>query len=177
MLLRSNSSESIKKIVPVPFSCTTEDAESESLASDPTDHLRFAPLQAPMAERLCSEYNMPCDLSTGILIDETGPHRDSTSILRMLLVLTFPWPWIGQLALWVPKFIRDAAYQLFARNRGTIWKKVKQVTRMGDTMMEKYKAKVHGLDELPKPLPIGWGFDAEDERGMDTSKDGDKKSK
>eukprot|EP00977_Amphora_coffeiformis_P020545 scaffold8363_cov163-Amphora_coffeaeformis.AAC.10 len=94
----------------------------------------------------------------------------------MLLVLSFPWPWIGQLALWVPKFIRDAAYQLFARNRGTIWKKVKQVTGMGDTMMEKYKATVLGLEEVPKPLPSGWGFGSEDEGGTDASKDDDRKS-
>lgn len=104
---------------------------------------------------------MPCDLSTGILIDEAGSYRDSTAILRMLLVLSFPWPWIGQLALWVPKLIRDAAYQLFARNRGAIWRTVKKVTRMGDTKMEKYKPTVLGLEEVPEPLPEGWGFDAE----------------
>jgi len=144
---------------------------------DSTDHLRFAPLQAPLAERLCSEYGMPCDLSTGILIDETGPYRDSTAILRMLLVLSFPWPWIGQLALWVPKFIRDAAYQMFARNRGTIWKNVKLVTGMGDTMMEQYMTTVLGLEEVSKPLPSGWGFDAQAEDGTDASKDQDKKTK
>lgn len=66
---------------------------------------------------------------------------------------------------------------MFARNRGTIWKKVKQVTGMGDTMMEKYKATVLGLEELPKPLPSGWGFDAQGEDGTDASKDEGKKSK
>ena len=105
---------------------------------------------------------MPCDLSTGILIDETGSHRDSTSILRLLLFLSFPWPWIGRVALWVPTEIRDATYQLFARNRGMIWKRVKQVTGMGDTMMQPYRSVILGLDEVPKPLPKGWGFDKGD---------------
>ena len=116
---------------------------------------------------------MPCDLSTGILIDETGSHRDSTAILRMLLVLSFPWPWIGQIALWIPKFIRDTGYRLFARNRGTIWKKVKQFTGMGDTMMHKYRPFVLGLEEVPEPLPKGWGFEVDQ---TTKTKDGDKKS-
>ena len=114
---------------------------------------------------------MPCDISTGILIDETGSHRDSTGILRMLLFLSFPWPWIGQLALWVPALIRDAAYQLFARNRGTIWKQIKKVTGMGDTMMQRYEPVVLGLDEVSKPLPKSFGFDADD-----GTKQGDKKA-
>ena len=147
---------------------------------DTTDHLRFAPLQSPLAERLCKEYDMPCDLSTGILIDETGSHRDSTCILRMLLFLSFPWPWIGCLALWVPTVIRDAAYRLFARNRGAIWKKIKQVTGLGDTMMHKYRRVVLGLDEVPKPFPKNWGFDEGDEKAGGTKEDpvkeGDKKS-
>ena len=140
---------------------------------DPTDHLRFAPLQSKLAQRLCDQYDMPCDLSTGILIDETGIHRDSTSILRILLFLSFPWPWIGRLALGVPTMIRDAAYQLFARNRGTIWKKVKQVTGMGDTMMHCYRPVILGLEEVPKPLPRGWGFDPIDRDG---AKQGDEKN-
>ena len=74
--------------------------------------------------------------------------------------------------VWVPTVIRDAAYQLFARNRGTIWKKVKQVTGMGDTMMHRYRPTILGLDEVPKPLPKGWGFDKADE---DTNKEGNKK--
>ena len=117
---------------------------------------------------------MPCDVSTGILIDEAGAHRDSTSILRMLLFLSLPWPWIGHLALWVPKIIRDAAYQLFARNRGTIWKKIKQITGMGDTMMHSYRHTILGLDEVPQPLPKGWGFDQVDEKYR--SNEGDKKT-
>lgn len=86
----------------------------------------------------------------------------------MLLFLNFPWPWIGFVALLIPPFLRDAAYQLFARNRGKIWRKLKQITGMGDTMMQKYEPTILGLDEVPKPVPRNWGFAAEKDSGTGT---------
>jgi hypothetical protein len=75
---------------------------------------------------------------------------------------------LGMLALRIiPAFVRDAAYQAFARNRGTIWKRVKQLTGMGDTMMHKYKPTILGLDEVPQPLPVGWGFGGSDTSAND----------
>uniref|UniRef100_A0A7S2YGA7 Uncharacterized protein n=1 Tax=Entomoneis paludosa TaxID=265537 RepID=A0A7S2YGA7_9STRA len=102
---------------------------------------------------------MPADLTTGILIDEQGAHRDSTAILRLLPHLG-PVYWVlGWMALvLVPKFVRDFAYRTFARNRGTIWKQVKKITGMGDTMMDNYREKVLGLDEHVETKFPGWGF-------------------
>ena len=104
---------------------------------------------------------MPADLSTGILVDETGSHRDSTAILRILPHLGLFWALIGYLALYlVPKVVRDMAYQAFARNRGTIWKQVKRVTGLGDTMMDDYRIKILGLDDNVHEKEPGWGFTA-----------------
>mmetsp|Transcript_43545 Transcript_43545/g.64615 ORF Transcript_43545/g.64615 Transcript_43545/m.64615 type:complete len:109 (-) Transcript_43545:201-527(-) len=100
---------------------------------------------------------MEVDLSTGILIDKDGIHRDSDSILLMMPFLSFPWNILGMLALLVPVFIRDFCYKIFARNRGDIWKGVKKVTGMGDTMMHEYRGSILGLPEK-EPMPPSWGF-------------------
>ena len=147
---------------------------------DATDHVRFSPLQTTFAQTVCRQYGMPADLTTGILIEPMPPpndndnkdsptarmctaaHRDSTAILRMLLVLQpFYYRWIGWLALTlVPKVVRDACYQAFARNRGTIWKAVKRVTGMGDTQLDAYRTQILGIadiDQIAVQEP-GWGF-------------------
>ena len=105
---------------------------------------------------------MPTDLSTAVLIDEEGVHRDSAAVLRPLAQLGFPWTIFGRLALFVPKVIRDTAYQAFGRNRGKIWKAVKRVTGMGDTLMDPYKDRILGLEEL---LDAGWGFTCNSTKG------------
>jgi hypothetical protein len=56
----------------------------------------------------------------------------------------------------VPRIIRDAAYSMFARNRGRIWKSVKKMTGMGDIRMEQYRDRIVGLEE---PIDPNWGFD------------------
>jgi predicted DCC family thiol-disulfide oxidoreductase YuxK len=100
---------------------------------------------------------MPVDISTAILVDEQGAHTHSTSVLRLFLYMGFAYEWMGLLALRVvPRFVRDAAYRLFARNRGQIWIGVKRVTGMGDTWMEPYRDRVLGLEE---PLDPSWGFE------------------
>jgi hypothetical protein len=106
---------------------------------------------------------MPTDGSTGVLIDSQGAHRDSASVLRILMYLQTPWNVVGYLSMWlVPAIIRDAAYQAFARNRGTIWRNVKNITGLGDTKMSKYRSYIFGLEE-ERPLPPGWGFNEDDD--------------
>mmetsp|Transcript_9034 Transcript_9034/g.19360 ORF Transcript_9034/g.19360 Transcript_9034/m.19360 type:complete len:94 (+) Transcript_9034:497-778(+) len=70
----------------------------------------------------------------------------------------FPYAVLGFILLLIPACIRDFGYKLFAKNRGAIWKKVKKVVGMGDTMLVEYRGRVVGLEE---PLDPGWGFNAE----------------
>jgi predicted DCC family thiol-disulfide oxidoreductase YuxK len=131
--------------------------------------LVFCPLQTPLGKQFCDEHNMPVDLSTAVLIeyDEQQPPQShaylhSTSVLKMFLLMAFPWNVIGMIALLVPVVVRDWAYQVFARNRGMIWKTVKRITGMGDTQMMPYRNNIIGLpvqndDELSQ-FPPSWGF-------------------
>jgi len=125
------------------------------LDRDKSDHMRFSPLQTEFATQQCKQYQMPTDLSTGVLIDEKGAHRDSTAILRILPYMGFPYTMLGPLSLLVPTSIRDLAYFSFARNRGFIWKQVKRITGMGDTQLDEYIDRILGLKE---PLDPRWGF-------------------
>mmetsp|Transcript_36854 Transcript_36854/g.54139 ORF Transcript_36854/g.54139 Transcript_36854/m.54139 type:complete len:109 (+) Transcript_36854:306-632(+) len=104
---------------------------------------------------MCEKYGMPTDVSTAVLIDQEGGHQKSASILRMLAFLGFPYAVLGFLALLVPAWIRDYCYGIFAKNRGAIWRTVKQMTGMGDTHLEKYRDRMVGLKE---PLDPGWGL-------------------
>ena len=102
---------------------------------------------------------MPNDISTAILIDGDGvtAFKNSESVLRLLLLLSFPWSIMGMIGLWFPRAIRDAGYRTFARNRGDIWKAVKRVSGMGDTILVDYKHRIVGVEEN-SPVPESWGL-------------------
>jgi predicted DCC family thiol-disulfide oxidoreductase YuxK len=125
---------------------------------DPTDAVRFAPLQSATATRICSLLHIPIDISTAILVQNHGDivSTHSSSILRLLPYLGFPYSTLGPVLLWIPLIVRDTGYRLFARNRGDIWKMVKRITGMGDTMLTEYRPKIVGLDG--ETLPDSWGF-------------------
>lgn len=101
---------------------------------------------------------MPIDLSTAVLIDEKGAHKESTAVLRIFPHLSFPYNVLGRIALLLPVALRDFAYRLFAKNRGAIWRSVKRVTGLGDTHLEEYRDRIVGLEEESQPLSPGWGF-------------------
>ena len=123
---------------------------------DTLDHFRFSPIQTNLAQELCRDYNMPNDVSTAIFIDEQGAHSHSTAVLRLGRRLGLGYAIVSWMALClVPRVVRDAAYSLFARHRGRMWKIVKRMTGMGDTRMEQYRDRVVGLVE---PIDPSWGF-------------------
>lgn len=127
--------------------------------------MRFSPIQTELAQSLCEQYEMPVDVSTGVLIDEQGAHKESAAILRQLPYLGFPYNILGPVALMIPACIRDGAYRMFARNRGTIWRCVKTMTGLGETHMHAYRGRII-FDLGRKPDP-SWGFD---EGGVRTKK-------
>lgn len=128
------------------------------LERDPLDHFRFSPIQTNLAQALCKDYKMPQDVSTAILIDELGAYSHSTAVLRLGLHMGSAYAILSRLAIiLVPRVVRDTAFSMFARNRGRIWKTVKQMTGMGDTSMKKYQDRVVGLVD---PMDPSWGFDS-----------------
>ena len=87
---------------------------------DPLARLRFAPLASDAARSAVALTDPDCDFASLpdaiVLLDRAGVHTASTAVLRLARHLRFPWP-VLTLALLVPRPLRDAAYQVFARNR------------------------------------------------------------
>ena len=125
---------------------------------DVDDHVRFCPLQSDLGKKLCTEHGAPIDVSTAVLLDNGTVHTESAAILTMLVWMGFPWFVIGFLALCVPSPVRNWGYRAFSRHRGTIWKAVKKAMGWGDVCLEPYRDRIVGLDDMPTPLPLSWGF-------------------
>ena len=87
---------------------------------DPLARLRFASLASDAARRVVALTDPDRDFDSLpdaiVLADRSGVHTASTAVLRLTRHLRFPWPACA-LALLVPRPLRDAAYQVFARNR------------------------------------------------------------
>lgn len=87
------------------------------IARDRRGLFRFAPLQSPAGERLQRAHGLnPTALDTLVLVDDGRVHRKSGAALRVLRRLPMPWPLLYGLIV-VPAFIRDFAYDFFARRR------------------------------------------------------------
>lgn len=87
---------------------------------DPLARLSFAPLASDAARRVVALGDPARDFDSLpdaiVLVDRAGVHTASTAVLRLARHLRFPWPALA-VALLVPRPLRDAAYQVFARNR------------------------------------------------------------
>mmetsp|Transcript_20605 Transcript_20605/g.31440 ORF Transcript_20605/g.31440 Transcript_20605/m.31440 type:complete len:134 (-) Transcript_20605:849-1250(-) len=125
---------------------------------DAAQHVRFSPLQTSLSAKILNDLGVEAaDLSTAFLIDNGEVYSKSSSILRMLSYTRFPWSWMAAVLLClVPLFLRDFGYDLFARNRGAIWKTLKKMTGIGDVSLETYGSRVIVSDE--DRIPEGWGL-------------------
>lgn len=130
---------------------------------DSDNHVCFCPLQTTLGQKLCSEHGAPTDVSTAVLIDEAGVHTESTAVLRLFPSMGFPWTVLGPVGLCVPECIRNGAYRLFAKNRGSIWRGVKRVMGWGDVDLSAYRDRIAGLDDNVGPLDPLWGVGNEEE--------------
>ncbi|HKH59258.1 MAG TPA: thiol-disulfide oxidoreductase DCC family protein [Flavitalea sp.] len=77
----------------------------------------FAPLQSASGQQLLQKHNLPfSDFDSFVLIDGQKAYLRSTASLNVLKKL--PWYWKWTQVFWiVPPFLRDAVYNLVARNR------------------------------------------------------------
>ena len=77
----------------------------------------FAPLQSVKGQELLEKYGLPKENNRSfILLDEGKVYQKSSAALRLTKGL--PWFWkLFQVFYIIPSFIRDALYDLIARNR------------------------------------------------------------
>ncbi len=78
----------------------------------------FAALQSEAGQRLLKKHNLPTtEFETMLVVEGERVYFRSDAILRVLKGLPWYWSWQGYLMMLVPRFIRDAFYRWFARNR------------------------------------------------------------
>jgi predicted DCC family thiol-disulfide oxidoreductase YuxK len=84
---------------------------------DPSRHFRFAALQSEAGARLLREHaHGGADLSSVVLVEDGRLYTRSTAALRIARRLAWPWRLLSALIV-VPRPLRDAVYDLVARNR------------------------------------------------------------
>lgn len=84
---------------------------------DKHDRFRFAPLQSAVGQALQEQYQLdPAALDTFILVENGRVYGKSTAALKVACRLGFPVNMAYGLMI-VPRFLRDAAYRLVAKNR------------------------------------------------------------
>jgi predicted DCC family thiol-disulfide oxidoreductase YuxK len=78
---------------------------------------RFAALQSEAGQKLLEQYHLPREkFDSFFLIDNGKAYKSSTAGLRLYGRLPWYWKWT-QIFWIVPRFLRDAVYNLIARNR------------------------------------------------------------
>jgi predicted DCC family thiol-disulfide oxidoreductase YuxK len=84
---------------------------------DPAGYFRFAPLQSETARRILADCKLPSEFVDNIILVENGNcHGRSNAALRILRRLRGPSAVLYYLVL-IPRPIRDAVYDWFARHR------------------------------------------------------------
>ncbi|MGE7602386.1 thiol-disulfide oxidoreductase DCC family protein [Peribacillus sp. NPDC097675] len=83
---------------------------------DPKGLFQFASLQSPTGQVLQKKYGVPEDIDSIILIEKGKAYYKSAAALRICRHLKGAWKLLSGFTI-VPRPIRNAAYDIIARNR------------------------------------------------------------
>lgn len=93
------------------------------IARDPAAQFRFASLQSEAGRALLAQHRLPLDaMDTVALVDGAAHWRKSDAALEVLRRLGGAWALLSALRF-VPRPLRDAAYDVVVRNRYGWWGK------------------------------------------------------
>lgn len=83
---------------------------------DPKGMYKFASLQSETGQTLLQQHQIPSTTDSFVFVDGEKAYIKSSAALRVCKNLTFPWKLLFPLIV-IPRPIRDAVYELIARNR------------------------------------------------------------
>jgi predicted DCC family thiol-disulfide oxidoreductase YuxK len=85
---------------------------------DRGERFRFASLDSPTAKARLAAYAAHTPLPDSVLLlDADGLHARSDAASRIARHLTLPWRWVAALSGLIPRVLRNALYDVIARNR------------------------------------------------------------
>uniref|UniRef100_A0A7S3E3L4 Thiol-disulfide oxidoreductase DCC n=1 Tax=Chloropicon laureae TaxID=464258 RepID=A0A7S3E3L4_9CHLO len=100
---------------------------------DSASKLRFAALQSEAGQNLLERSNRRRDdISSIVLVEESGSFIKSEAVLKIATYLSVPFPILAQFFFPLPLFVRDTVYDGVAANRYTFFGQTKEC-RIGDT--------------------------------------------
>ena len=87
------------------------------IRQDKTKKYLFATLQSSFGQKVLEQYHLPADsFESFLLLDQGKLYNRSTAALRLYNQL--PWYWKWTQLFWIfPRFLRDAVYNIIAKNR------------------------------------------------------------
>lgn len=87
-------------------------------ANSAADRIHFAPMQAPQAKPLLRRHGLPeRDFNSVAVLKDGKVLLQSDAVIALGRAMRFPWPLLSRIAGWVPKRMRDGAYDWIAHNR------------------------------------------------------------
>ncbi len=109
---------------------------------DPKALFRFAPLQSEFATKILAEKGLVADkemLSSIVLVHEGRLYFKTDAVLRIARLMGGGWVLFYPLLI-VPRFLRDFAYTLFAKNRYRWFGKMDQCRVLTPELKARYLA-------------------------------------
>ena len=95
----------------IAYWCRCNGGVNTALNFDKDGKLRFAALQSNAGKQLLQRSGRsPDDISSIVLVEEDASYIKSDAILKIAQYLQLPFPVLGSLALPIPQFLRDSAY-------------------------------------------------------------------
>ena len=92
------------------------------LPRDREAKFRFAALQSEVGQRLLRAHGLPQDWTDSLVVVQGHEARTrSAGVLAILRELPWPWP-LTYACVAIPRFVRDWAYDLIARNRHRLYR-------------------------------------------------------
>jgi len=87
------------------------------LKSDRKRVFRFAAMQSRAGQEILSKYGLPlADFDSMVLVENGKAYTKSSAVLRIVRRMGGLWPVLYP-AIFLPRALRDAGYNLIARNR------------------------------------------------------------
>lgn len=83
---------------------------------DQAGYFQFAALQSDVGRELLTQFNIPKNIDSVVLIEDGKVYMESTAALKICKKLDKVWP-IYYLFTPIPRRIRNALYKLFAKHR------------------------------------------------------------
>eukprot|EP01097_Dermamoeba_algensis_P007990 TRINITY_DN5175_c0_g1_i1.p1 TRINITY_DN5175_c0_g1~~TRINITY_DN5175_c0_g1_i1.p1 ORF type:complete len:163 (+),score=30.87 TRINITY_DN5175_c0_g1_i1:92-580(+) len=110
--------------------------------NDPKKVFLFAPLQSQLGGVLLTQFSLPHDLSTVVLIKDECSYTKSSAALSVLSSLRMPYPLLYGFII-VPKFIRDFVYDLVAKSRYSVFGKEEVCRRPTRELQQRFLDQVN----------------------------------